>query len=924
VTGPERRRNVAQNAAPRVVCRASPLESPLIRECAVPVRLPLVVGIIVLGTRIVVAQAPGPPAQRPPEPAFAAIKASERPTLDGRLEEPTWRGAAPIRQFTQVEPRDGAGASEQTEVWLAYDREAIYIAARLHDSQAGRIVSRLGRRDAETNSDGFVVAIDSYHDHRTSFRFGVNAAGVKSDAITSNDASGGDDSWDPVWDVATRIDGAGWTLEMRVPLSQLRFTAAETQTWGINFDRYILRTGELVRWAWAPNSETGYASHFGHLTGLDALSDARGHRLEVLPYEVTQGDFDTGADPDNPFFSGRRGKVTVGADFKFGVSSGLTLNGTINPDFGQVEADPAEVNLTVFETYFNERRPFFVEGANLFSFGAGSSGSVFGAPQLFYSRRIGRPPSAGLPRQALFTDAPEVTQIVGAAKLSGQVHGWSLGVLEAITAREEARLLMPGESARRPTVEPRTNYGVLSLRRDFRGGRTGIGAMATSVVRDIDTTSLYFLRNSAHAAGVDFYHRFLGDQYSISGTLSGSRLSGDPQSIISAQRSSARYYQRPDQHYVTFDPSRRALSGYSGSMSVGKDAGRWLITTDFFATSPGFEINDIGFQQSADRIFHGVRATHRWLRPSGLFRFAQASASGSQQWNYGGSRISAGMFGGFYGQLRNFWSASVNANVNPATLNDRVTRGGPMVIIPRQWNLNASVNSDSRRSVTGNVYGSVTRNRSGGYSDYGSLQVSVRPTSALSVSLAPSYNKTHSEAGYVTDIADPTATATYQRRYVVADLDQTSVDLTARAEMALTPALSLQLYAQPFTGAVHYETFKAFARASAFELMEYGRDGGSTITYDADQHVYAADADGPGSAPEALFLNPDFRRRTLRANLVLKWEYRAGSTLYLAWAHGRETFYDDPTVDVLSDFEGLFRDEQRNRVLLKVSYWFNP
>ncbi|HEU5175113.1 MAG TPA: DUF5916 domain-containing protein [Gemmatimonadaceae bacterium] len=870
-------------------------------------------------------EAPGRSAATvPPSPSLSVLRTTERVAIDGRLDERTWQQATPVTSFTQVEPRDGAAPSQATEVRVAIDDDALYIGVRMHDTDPAGIVAHMGRRDANTNSDAFTASIDSYHDHRTAFRFAVNPLGVKWDAVTSNDADEGDESWDPVWDVVTRVDSAGWTAEMRIPLSQLRFSADSSATWGANFERYIQRTGEAVRWAWVPNSESGFASRFGHLAALGDLASSRAKRLEIMPYQLTQGDFETGTDEADPFFSGRSGRVQVGGDFKYGISNALTLNGTINPDFGQVEADAAEVNVTVFETFLQERRPFFVEGASLFRFGAGNSGNIFGAPQLFYSRRIGRTPSGAAPRDAEFVDAPEATRILGAAKLSGRVGGWSVGVLDAVTAREEARFVRPSQPEASAAVEPLTNYGVLSLRRDFRGGRTGLGLMGTSVVRDIDTTGLQFLRTNAQAAGLDFYHRFTGNQYALSGTIAGSRIAGDTDAIGRAQQSSARYFQRPDQDYMAFDPSARSLSGYSVSASGGKVAGRWLIGSDFQATSPGFEINDIGYLQAADRIFSGVRASHRWLQPAGPFRSAMAYVNGSRTWSYDGTRVGSGVFTGFHGQFRNYWNVSLDAVRNQSFFSDRATRGGPLLLIPPQWTTAAAFGTDTRRRTSGMIFGTLARNESGGYLNNGGVRLTMRPSTAITVNASASYTEQHSEGGYVRAFADTTAVNTFGTRYVMADQDQTTFETTLRADLAMTPRLSLQLYAQPFVSALDYESFKSFQRAGALEFLEYGRDGTSTLAYDAPTRSYTVDADGDGVSEAMTFLNPDFRQRSLRANLVLRWEYRAGSTIYLAWAHGRATRALDPSFNVGEDFRELLRDDQQNRLMLKVSYWFNP
>ncbi len=854
-------------------------------------------------------------------PSITAVSA-DRINIDGRLDEATWQSGNAADDFTQVEPRDGAPPSQRTSVRVAVDGGALFIAARLYDTSPDAIVARLGRRDSQTNSDAFTVSIDSYHDHRTAFQFGVNAAGVKLDGMTSNDSQNADASWDPVWEVATRVDSAGWTVEMRIPLSQLRFASDSSGTWGVNFERYILRTGETVRWAWVPNSETGFASRFGHLDALGDLAAAKRNRLEVMPYTVVQGDFDTAADKASPFFDGSSGGLQFGADFKYGVSNSMTLTGTVNPDFGQVEADAAEVNLTVFETYFNERRPFFVEGANLFRFGAGSTGTIFGSPQLFYSRRIGRPPSGRAPRNAAFSEVPEVTQILGAAKLSGRFAGWSVGLLDAVTAKETARFRLSGEDSDESVVEPLTNYSVLSLRRDLRGGRTGLGLMGTSVIRDIDEPSLNFLRETAHTAGLDFYHRFGRNQYAISGTLSGSRISGDSIAIAAAQRSSARYFQRPDQDYMKYDPSARDLSGYAVSASGGKVAGSWLVGSDFFATSPGFEINDVGFQQSADRVFIGGRVNRRWLTGIGPFRQAQSYMNVSRTWTYDQTRVGSGVFAGVNGQLQNLWSGRIDFSRNQSFQSDRTTRGGPLLLIPPQWQLSSQVSSDSRRRATASVYGSLRENESGGHGETAGFGITFRPSSAITLSADPAYSNTHTKGGYLFAYGDPTAVATYGRRHLMADLDQTTFDVTLRSDLALSPVMSLQFYAQPFTSAVDYTVFKAFEQPRTLDFLEYGKNG-STLEYDAEARSYRVDADGPGASPAVAFGDPDFRLRSLRANLVLRWEYRPGSTVYLAWAHGRSMVSESPEFDVRSDFSDLLRDDQRNRLVLKVSYWFN-
>lgn len=551
-----------------------------------------------------------------PGPVVArAIRATATaPVVDGLLDDPEWESIPVITGFTQVLPVDGGEPTERTEVRVTYDSEALYVVARLFDSEPGAIARRLGRRDSETSSDLFTVSLDSYHDHRTAFEFTVNAAGVRSDALAANDFSGGDASWDPVWSAAVSVDSLGWVAEMKIPFSQLRFSRDPEQTWGVNFTRQIFRKNETVRWMWARNTEQGYASLFGHLAGLQDVPQPR--RLELLPYSFASADFDGSADRASPFNDGSVTLGGYGLDLKYGITSNLSLDATVNPDFGQVEADPAVVNLTDFETYFEEHRPFFVEGANLFRFGGG--GRAF-APELFYSRRIGRAPSVPASEAGGYVDNPAATSILGAAKVSGKLGAWSLGFTDATTAAEDARIqAADGTRGTRP-VEPRANYGVASLRRDFRGGNTGVGVLATAVNRDLGGPTFTGLRREAYTGGVDFFHRFGTRQWTVSGNFSGSRVAGDPEAMIAAQRSSARYYQRPDQDYAKLDPEATSLSGWSSALSFSKEAGSFRIGTDLYATSPGFEINDAGFGSEADDIFHGIWLGRRWLDPGKVF-----------------------------------------------------------------------------------------------------------------------------------------------------------------------------------------------------------------------------------------------------------------------------------------------------------------
>jgi len=848
--------------------------------------------------------------------AFAAYADVGTPDVDGWLSDAVWQTAEPVTDFFQSRPNDGEPATERTEVRVLYDIDALYIGARMFDSDPEAINAQLGRRDGSVQSDMFYVMIDSYHDHRTCFRFGANPAGVRYDVVTANDDTYGDTGWDPVWEVASRVDSLGWTAEFRIPFSQLRFSGDAEQTWGINFSRNIFRKDELSRWSWAPATEDGYASLFGHLAGIRDIPAPR--RFEALPYTVAKTDFTEGANPANPFNDGSAQDVSAGIDLKYGVTSNLTLDATINPDFGQVEADPAVVNLSAFETYFSERRPFFVEGANIFSFGPGSA-----APQLFYSRRIGKSPSRSVYEEDGFVDNPVATRIIAATKLSGQTAGWSVGLLDAATARTSAQISRGDGSRTSEPVEPFTNYAVLSLRKDLNEGSTGLGIVGTGVHRDLSDPVFDYLNSSAYAGGVDFFHKFSNNQFAVNGSVSGSHVRGDATAMIRAQRSSARYYQRPDQDYVSLDSSKTGMSGYAMSGSIGKVSGNWTYGTDVYAYSPGFEVNDAGFKTQVDRIFHGFYGGRRWMTPGKVFRQFQANASWAQSWNFGGTRQWSSAYFGVYGQLLNYWTLSLGGEYMLAGQSDKMTRGGPLMENPRTWFANFSIGTDSRKPLSFNAHTSRGQSEYGGVDGCVGAGLNFRPTGAVSLSFFPHYSYSKSAGFYVTKSVDATAVSTFGTRYVFSELDQKTVNATLRVDVALSPDLSIQLYAQPFLAAGDYDGFKEFAAPGTFDFSRYGQDGASTLDYDAEANSYTVDADGDGPAEPITFSNPDFRYRSLRSNLVLRWEYRPGSTLFLVWNHGQSGYASDPTFSVFDELGSLFGDDQQNTFLVKVNFWFS-
>ncbi|MGH7529081.1 MAG: DUF5916 domain-containing protein [Gemmatimonadales bacterium] len=866
-------------------------------------------------------------------PSMTAVRTNLPPVLDGRLDEPAWAAAQPVTELVQLDPEEGQPVSQATEIRIIYDDAALYIGARLWDSEAGRIVARLGRRDAFTASDDFRVLIDSYHDHNTAFRFDVNAAGARSDQIFGDDGSFSDDSWDPVWESATARDARGWSLEMRIPFSQLRFSGAPEQVWGIRFVRVVQRRNEFAMWPFVGKTESGFASRFGHLLGISGVPAPR--RLEILPYASTHGTSPGGAVHGSPFTGGTGYELGAGVDLKYGLTSNLTLDATVNPDFGQVESDPAFVNLTAFEQRFDERRPFFVEGANIFNFGGGSNFIGFGGtPRVFYSRRIGRPPGGGYTTGATpgrFVSLPTSTTLLGAAKLSGRTGGgWSIGVLDAMTAVERAWFEDTLGVQSLEVAEPFTNYFVGRAKRDFRKGQSGIGLLATAVHRDLAPGAVSRLRSAAYVVGTDVFHRWGAGTYSFVASLSLAHVRGDTLAIQSAQRASSRYYDRPDAGHVAYDPRRTSLTGVSADVALDKPGGstNWAIAASL--TTPGYEVNDLGFQTRVDRISVAGFLGHRWTKPGKVFRSASVSTFLGPSWNFDGDVIQNVVQVGAFGQFLNFWGVNAFGGIGLPSYEDRLTRGGPVARDPQSHSFGFGVFSDDRKAVSGSVFFNYSGNEAGGWFAGVFPFVSYRPSSAVSVTLSPSYSAGRDRAQYIGTAPDATAAATYGARYVFADLRHRGLDVTLRLDVTLSPALSAQLYAQPFSFSGAFSEFKELAAPRSYRFNVYGRDNGSTIAVSGTDGAgrpteYQVDPSGAGGDAPFTIVNPDFRTRSLQSNFVVRWEYRPGSTIFFVWTHNRRRFVPfDPEFDAGRDMGGeLLLDRPTNVLLVKVNYWLS-
>jgi hypothetical protein len=848
-------------------------------------------------------------------PVGRAVRAQPQAIrLDGQLDEPAWAEAPALGDFIQRDPDEGRPATQRTEVRVLYTDDAIYVGVRAYDTEPDRIVGRLTRRDEDSPSDWIIIGIDSYHDRRTGFAFFVNPAGVKRDIYLFNDTDS-DDSWDAVWDVATARDAEGWSAEFRIPFSQLRFASAESHTFGFQVHRKITRNNETSMWRLVPKNAAGEVSLWGELSGFEGLRPPR--RLEVLPYTVGKLERSR-PDPGNPFNDGRAGTASLGADIKYGLTSNLTLDVALNPDFGQVEQDPAFVNLSAFEQFQSERRPFFTEGVGIFRFPILLGDGDGANEQLFYSRRIGRSPQGAADPRGGYAERIQSTTILGAAKLSGRTPGgWTLGLLGAVTAREEAQVQDSTGRLLSDVVEPRTTYLVGRVARDMRQGHTVVGLFGTAMHRSLPD-ELTWLRSDAFAGALDLNHRFGNGRYRIRGWFAASHVRGSTDAILAAQLSSARYFQRPDNDYREVDSSRTSLTGFASQLSLGDETGNWRWSVGYDTRSPEFEVNDMGFQREADYFQQYAWAQRRWLTPGRVFRRFHVNFNQWAGWDYGGTRTFTGGNVNGNWQFLNYWGGYAGINRNLEGWNRAELRGGPMIRRPGGFSGWSGLYSDGRKPLQGELNGWFFNQDQNDSRNWGlATWMAWRPSSSVQLSLGPWYDFVHDDWKYLA-----TADLASGAEYLLGELNQSTVGAGLRANVTFRPTLTLQAYVAPFHAAVRYVGFKRLADPSGERYVDrFEQLTGERAQRDS-AGALTADLDGDGER-ETDVGNPDFAYTSLRSNVVLRWEYRPGSTVFVVWQQGREAVGPDGRFrlgDVGSNIAGA---RPSNVFLVKVNYWLS-
>ena len=875
---------------------------------------------VVLGASPAWCQTDTSVAAHTPGTSVQAMRITHAPAIDGHLTDESWGLAQPASSFTQRDPDEGQPATERTEVRVLYDDQSIFIGIRMFDREASLISQRLSSRDGDADADWVSVYLDPMHDHKTGAEFRVSASNVQGDNVIFND-SWDDSTWDAVWQSATSVDSDGWSAEIRIPLSQLRFTSADRQTWGINVARFIRRKNELSWLELTRKTENALASRMAHLQGLDGINPRR--HLELAPYTAAREEL-IAPDAGNPFNDGARAFAAVGLDAKYGITSNLTLDGTVNPDFGQVEVDPAVVNLSAFETFFDEKRPFFLEGAQTFgNFGRDGATDNWGFnssdPNIFYSRRIGRAPQ--MSPSGDFIDAPHATTILGAAKITGKTAGgWTLAALDAVTNRETARV-RTGLASDRITVEPLTNYFASRLQRTI-GRRAGAGLIATMVARRLDTPALVdALADQAYVVGGDGYF-FLSDarNWVLNGKLAGSRVSGSRAVIETLQGTAQRYFQRPDAPEVSLDPTRTSLAGVNGRVNLNRNSGMWRFNASLWGVSPGFEVNDLGFMGTGDRA--GAHAVSSWrkVQPDRLTRSRSFWISKWYTWNFGRQIQGDGVQWNGNATLNNYTDLNSGMGLMRRVQDDRLTRGGPSASNPSGGFWYTNVNSDQRKPVSVRVNTNLNWNESASTEKSVNLSFTLKPSSRLTFSTGPRWNWSHSVAQYIDQFDDPTATATFGHRYVFGAIDQKQLTLTTRVSVILTPRVSLQLFAQPLLATGDYKDFKEFAAPRTYDFSAYGI-GRSTLSFDSNARQLTVDPDGNGPAVPFTFDDPDFNLKSLRANLVFRWELKPGSTFYGVWTRIQQDDRFPGDFRLGRDLSAMFSARGDDVFLVKLAYW---
>lgn len=849
------------------------------------------------------------------ESGYVPKRTTEIIRIDGEMNEAAWKSVEWGNDFVQTSPYAGEAPSQQTAFKILYDDNNLYFLVKAYDDHPELIERRLTRRD-KNEGDWISLGIDSYNDNLTAFNFGVSAAGVQRDLITTNDEQR-DFSWNAVYHTKVQIDKDGWTAEFRIPLSQIRFSEQHEQNWGFQITRYIFRTQERTHWIYIPKETNGWVSQWGKLSGIYDIKPKL--EIELIPYMVAKTE-NFEAEEGNPFLTGKSSALSMGLDGKISVSNDFTLNFTINPDFGQVEADPSEVNLSAFETFFREQRPFFIEGKSILEYPTSVGGGPTKNDGLFYSRRIGRRPHH-YPElgDGEYADVPNQTNILAAFKLSGKTkNGLSIGIMESVTPETSALISSPtGE--RKEVVEPLTNYFLARVKQDFNEGNTTIGGMITSTNRKINDAALEFLPSSAFGGGVDFNHYFKDRVFEIAAKAYFTNVTGTEEALTELQTSPSRYFQRPDIDHVELNPNLRSLSGYGGGIRFGKvGGGHFRYGTMLNLRSPGLGVNDMGYTRNVDEVMLIQWFNYELWDPFSIFNRLNFNSSIWTGWDFGGTNLYQGFELNLNTEFKNFWNLGMGINREGKYHNRFGLRGGPAMVHPPSNKGWFFIRTDGRKKLifSMNSFQSFGENRYQRSQSY-NFNIRYRASAALSLSIQPNMNISRNEMQYVN-----TYVVNDESQYIISQIESKQFGISLRADFSLSPYLSVQYYAQPFIYAGKYSKFKKVVNGVAGDYADrFHTFVGDEISYDSAEGLYNVDMDSDGNT-DFTISNPNFNFFQLNSNLVVRWEYARGAALYLVWSQGRTGYDSTGDFNFGNDIEALFDVKPHNVFLLKFSYRF--
>ena len=834
---------------------------------------------------------------------------TDKPVIDGKLDDECWTKGTWAGDYTQFMPNEGAKPTFPTEFNIQYDDKNLYIAFRAFDYEPEKIQRYAGVRD-ELVGDIMGITFDSYRDYRTGFEFTITAWGQKIDLVLFNPENW-DFNWDAVWKGKTGLEDSAWVAELEVPLSQLRYSNKDEQVWGMHTWRWINRLQEESNWEKLSKTGPGILYNFGELQGISGLKKSR--RLEFMPFIL--GDLKTMEEiPGNPFTrNGRSWGGNMGLDAKIGISSSFTVDLTVNPDFGQVESDPSVMNLTAFETFYEEMRPFFLEGLTIFNY-------KFDNQSLFYSRRIGHSPSLTIdPEEAMFVKTPDKTTILSAVKFSGTTSkGLSVGLIQSVTANEYARISdQEGNSSKR-NIEPLTNYLIARIQKGYNAGTTVVGGMLTSTNRFIRDVDLEFLSRDAVTGGLDIMHRFKDKEFFIDARLLGSLISGSTEAITALQESSARYYQRPGAKYLDYDPTSTSLGGFGGKFAIGKGSkGFWRYSTGVTLFSPGLELNDLGYMRTADQIIQETEVSYFINQPASIFRKYEIKLEQFNSWNFNGTFLGSGGHLDFESELINQWKFEANIIYHSTAFDTKILRGGYDMRMPSDTRIFGEIETDRSKKMTAQLeYLYEFRGDRSASSYQIEPGISIRPLSPLKIRLSASFTENHDELQYVAkkDLL------TLGKRYILGTIDQKTLGMIFRVDLNISPEFSIQYYGSPFISRGTYSEFKRVANPEAKAYNERFSLYQDPVLSGGEWQLSDNDS---GDLVNYSIGNPDFNFHQFRSNLVAKWEYRLGSFIYFVWSSERTGKTGDSGASIGDSYKLLRNLFPNNIFLIKLNYWFS-